>query len=109
MATEAAFVSDGYDFTAVVARVPGIYPRVEMTYRPASPDEKYRFQKAAIETEKRAAVQAELVAKHVSEWSIGDKPTKEKAMKLQPALFEQIVAIITGYAGTAEEETDRKN
>lgn len=109
MATESAFVGDGYDLTGSVPRVAGVHPAVDITYRPCTVDERNRYLKTATEPEKRAAAGADLIVRHVSGWSLGGKPTRDLALKLQPLLFDRVVDFLTGYAGSAEEAADVKN
>jgi hypothetical protein len=93
MGTECAFVGDGYDMRGAVPRAPGIHPECKFTYRPATREERARAQREALKDGRDTDVYADLIARHVSEWSLGEKPTRERVLKLQPSLFDRIVEV----------------
>jgi len=114
MSTETAYIDDGYTFDAKVPRQAGVHPEVSVSYRPATFDERNRYLKASADPERRASAAADLVVAHVKEWGIatvkGPVPvSKDAAKRVQPTLLDKIIDLILGYAGSAEDETDRKN
>lgn len=111
--SESAFVSDGFDTQATIARVAGLIPQVTLTYRPATYREQQQFfaESGQPDAAKKEKAVVSLIAKHVSDWSIDNAVLKspEKLAKLKPLLINKLVDLITGYAGSEQEAADQKN
>lgn len=111
--SESAFVSDGWDTQATIARVPGLIPQVSLTYRPATYREQQQFfaESGSPDAVKKERAVVALIKKHVSEWDLDKIGLKsdDKIAKLKPLLINKLVDLITGYAGSEQEAADQKN
>lgn len=109
--SDAFFIGDGYDLKGRIAAIPGLYPELRFTYRPALFEERNAFVVQSGDKDKRTKATTDLVLKHVSEWNAtpSGKPAGSDVPRLKPLLLDRLVDVIVGYAAAGEEATDLKN
>lgn len=102
------FIDDGYTVRRKIEAVPGLYPAVDVVYRPAIA--KVRLELATATgrgVDATFAFENDLIAKHLASLN-GGPISPEMAGKLVPNLRNAILDLVLGYAG-ADEVTDAKN
>lgn len=98
-----AFINDGYTETAVLHEVPGLYPRVEFTFRPMLIEQRVFYYKVA---QKLEGVQLRrLIAGHLAqqlvEWDVKDRKgnvvpiTVDNVMRLKSRFFDRLFAVVS--------------
>lgn len=100
------FINDGYNRTAYIAEVPGIYDALKITYRPCTSEERSAHGDEVsggglVHGNKKASA---LLGKHIQSWSIPNvKPDANAMLKLNLNLFNRIYQIVLGNDGGDEE------
>lgn len=104
------FIDDGYTCTKTLDPAPGLFPKVEVVYRPGL--SKARTELSIVSGSNNPTrieeTEAEIVSKHVVSLN-GEPLTKEQALKLKPALRVNLLNLVLGYIGSDEEKADLKN
>lgn len=114
-----AFIDDGYTEHAVILEHPGLHPAYDFDFRPMTMGERaaYLRQTQNKSAEQCHGIAADFIVSHVSAWSLTQegKPTKPKLLKLKPAIWNRIFAVLMGEAGHdgvsdgSDPEGDSKN
>ena len=103
-------IQDGYTQKAHIAAVPGLYPALDLEFRPALVEERsvlIDFGKTERDKKKVRAFSYQFLASHIQSWSIDAKVTPENVAKLRPLLYDRIENIVFGYdVGDSAEGTD---
>ena len=111
------FVDDGFTRDFRIEAVRGRHPELTGSYRPALIDQRFAWQRAIgkDDTAERVRVGCAIIQRHVLDWNArngtGEKaPIKEDYLKRLPApLFDKLLDIVLGYAGSEEEKADVGN
>lgn len=95
------FIGDGYEVDRYIRPKARVYPAVRLTVRLIETSERTRWSTELDRAgeDERLSLTAEWMAKRIVTWSLGAKPTVENIMRLAPALFDRIFAVIWGEDG----------
>ncbi len=110
MTDDSLFIEDGYSATKVIEGVPGLYPELRVTYRPALSRERtaYRAKLAGADVETVERHEIDLIVRHKVSVNGTEMKEKEKLAKLRPAIRAHLLDLILGYT-PADEAADAGN
>lgn len=98
-----AIIEDGYTMAGYIAAMPGVYPAVSFSFRPALLRERQRFLDAAERPGADANLAAaELLAAKLQQWDVRDsqgqavKIAADSLQRLKPRLFDRLFNVVIG-------------
>lgn len=111
------FIDDDYTREETIPAVRSRHPALTIRYRPALLDQRFAWQRAIgkDDTAERMRMACQIIEKHVVEWNALNKGGEKAAIKADmlkrmPApLFDKMLDIVLGYAGSEEEREDVGN
>lgn len=101
------YIDDGYTCRKAVAAAAGLHPAFVVTYRPATGQAKIELRMCG-SPERAFVIENQLIERQRVAIN-GEPVTADKAARLKPAVRDEILNLVYGYAGSDEEAADAKN
>ncbi len=106
-----AYIPDGCTEQGYIAAQKRLHPACRFEYRPFLVEERGRFvaQNAKLQAGARERNAAEQLIKRIASWDLVDKNgdplerTAANVLKIKPALYERLLAIVTGLDASDED------
>lgn len=104
------YIEDGYTATRTIPAVPGLYPELRITYRPALDKERnaHRLKGQSSDPAVLDGYNTDLIIKHIVSVNGEEMKEKPKVATLKPAIRGHCVDLVLGYL-PADEASDAKN
>lgn len=100
------YIEDGFTEMKTLPPAAGLYPRVEVRYRPALAQKRHAYQRelTAGTVEKVTAFESDLIVAARVELN-GEAVTEKRVGRLVPALRQKLIDLVLGYEGGDQPET----
>lgn len=117
MSNDLAFIDDGYNKDCLIKAVPGLYPDVRFTFRPATGSESEIIMgqtRREQNDDRNTTFMAQVIAKHVLEWDIKNAKgaqveiTVPNVRKLHPVVFQKVFSSILGLTPSDDASVQSK-